>query len=407
MPIFRLENIIQTYAWGSMNAIAELLGKPSPSREPQAELWLGTHPKGPSMVVTDDERIPLNQLIQRQPVDILGPYAAMHFDNALPYLLKVLAAAQPLSIQAHPGKGQAAEGFARENRAGKALDAPDRNYRDANHKPEIICALTPFWGLNGFRSAAEAVDLLAPVCPLDLKDALQDLRNLPASGLQRFFEAMMTLPGDKRQAAAKEILNKAISLADSSAVYRWMVDLARAYPGDMGVLSPALLNLICLEPGQAMYLSAGQLHAYLDGVGIELMANSDNVLRGGLTPKHVDVPELLKVVRFEEGTVKMVTPESVRPSESVYTCPATEFILSVIRPTQPEAYISPSIRSAEILICTAGEGQIDEGGSQTGLSVKKGDSFLVPASLDCYTIQGNCVFYKAAVPLPESELKAS
>ncbi len=399
MQIYRLDNVIQPYAWGSKTAIAQMIGQPNPAQKPQAELWMGTHSKGPSMVVAGDDRVPLQQLIDRQPIDILGRYVVRRFGHALPYLFKVLAAAQPLSIQAHPSKRQAIEGFNRENREGKALDAPDRNYRDDNHKPEIICALTPFWGLNGFRPPAEAVELLTPVCPHDLNHALQYMKAHQGQGLKTFFEAMMTLSADTRKAAAQEVLCKARPLAGTSPLYRWMVDLARAYPADMGVLSPALLNLVCLEPGQAMYLRAGQLHAYLDGVGIELMANSDNVLRGGLTPKHVDVPELLGVVRFEETAIQILDPRPVGPAESGYDCPAEEFSLAVIRPANGQPYVSPAVRSVEMLLCTAGEGRIEDGGQGVRLTMKKGDSFLIPASLQSYAIGGNVIVYKAAVPL--------
>ena len=398
MQIYRLENVIQPYAWGSKTAIADLLGQPSPAEEPQAELWMGTHPKGPSMVVADNDRIPLQHLIDQQPDDILGHDVASRFGNALPYLFKVLAAARPLSIQAHPSKCQAVDGFSKENREGKAVDAPDRNYRDDNHKPEIICALTPFWGLNGFRPTAVAADLLSPVCPQLLEGALQDLKNGQGEGLKGFFKAMMTLSVDKRLAAAQEVLDKANPWAETSPVYRWMVDLAGAYPADMGILSPALLNLICLEPGQAMYLPAGQLHAYLDGLGIELMANSDNVLRGGLTQKHVDVPELLKVVRFVETSVKILDAVTLGPTEFGYDCTAEEFSLSVIHSTKGQPYSSPAKRNVEMLLCTSGEGQLDDGSHGETLSVKKGDSWLVPSGLGPYSIRGDVILYKAAVP---------
>ena len=399
MPIYRLENVSQPYAWGSRTAIADLLGQTSPTREPQAELWMGTHPKGPSWVVAHDERILLQQLIDLKPLEVLGHDVVHRFGNSLPFLFKVLAADRPLSIQAHPDRNQAVAGFSRENREGRALDAPDRNYRDDNHKPEIICALTPFWGLNGFRSAAAAADLLAPVCPHGLNDALRELKNSRGEGIRFFFNAMLTLSAEKRQVAAQEVLDKALPWVDRSPVYRWIVELARAYPADMGVLSPALLNLICLEPGQAMYLPAGQLHAYLAGVGIELMANSDNVLRGGLTPKHVEVPELLRVVRFVASSVKIIEPEPVRPAESVYDCPAGEFSLSVIRPAKGRPYVSPSQRNVDMLLCTEGKGHLDDGGQGQRLTVKKGDSFLIPASLAAYAIHGDVTIYKATVPL--------
>lgn len=398
MPIYRLDNVVQPYAWGSTTAIADLLDLPNPAREPQAELWMGTHPQGPSTVVADDERIPLQRLIERQPHDILGRDIAMRFGNALPYLFKVLAAARPLSIQAHPSKRQAEAGFSREDREGKPLEAPDRNYRDDNHKPEIICALTPFWGLNGFRRALAAAELLAPVCPRALKVGFKGLTSSHGGGLRLFFMAMMTLSTAERRTAAREVLEKARPLADASPIYRWMVDLARAYPADMGILSPALLNLVCLTPGQAMYLPAGRLHAYLDGVGIELMANSDNVLRGGLTPKHVDVAELLRVVRFVETTVNIMEPAPVGPAESGFNCPAEEFSLGVIQTSNRQPYVSPSTRSVEMLLCTAGQGRLDHDGLGETLPVKRGDSFLVPACLGSYTVCGSVTLYKAAVP---------
>jgi mannose-6-phosphate isomerase len=399
MPIYRLENVVQNYAWGSTTAIADLLGQPSPAPEPQAELWMGTHSQGPSMVIADGGRIPLQQLIEQQPHDILGPDIVLRFGKALPYLFKVLAAARPLSIQAHPSKDQAEAGFSREDREGKPLDAPDRSYRDDNHKPEIICALTPFWGLNGFRSPSDAAELLAPVCPKVLEDGFQRLTSPQGQGLREFFTAMLTLSADQRQTAARQVVKKATPRAEASPVYRWMVDLALAYPADMGILSPALLNLVCLAPGQAMYLPAGQLHAYLDGVGIELMANSDNVLRGGLTPKHVDVPELLKVVRFAETSVKILDPAPVRPAESGFDCPAAEFSLGLIQTSSHQPYVSPSIRSVEMLLCTAGQGRLDHDGRGETLLVNKGDSFLVPACLGAYRVSGSVTFYKATVPI--------
>lgn len=360
---------------------------------------MGTHPKGQSLVIVDEDRIPLQQFIDRQPTFLLGQEVVQRFGAALPYLFKVLAASQPLSIQAHPSRQQAQKGFARENKEGKALDAPDRNYRDDNHKPEIICALTPFWALNGFRPVAEAAALLAPVCPDGLKDVWQHLKKEGESSLRLFFETMMTLPAEKRTKAGAEVLIKARPLAEQSPVYGWMVKLAGAYPADMGVLSPALLNLIRLKPRQAIYLPAGQLHAYLDGVGVELMANSDNVLRGGLTPKHVDMPELLRVVRFAETPIMILEAMPAGTAESIYQCPAEEFSLSIIRTASKRPYVSPSIRSVEILLCTDGQGSI-EAGMQGEMKIKRGDNLLVPAAIDHYTVHGHVTLYKAAVPLP-------
>jgi mannose-6-phosphate isomerase len=360
---------------------------------------MGTHPKGPSLAVIGDDRIPLKTLIQQQPASILGKGVARRFGSALPYLFKVLAASRPLSIQAHPNKKEAVDGFARENQDGKDPDAPDRNYRDDNHKPEIISALTPFWALNGFRPVADAVRLMEPVCPHDLEPARLQLKDAGQGGLKRFFNTMMTLPEQQREKACAQVLIKARPLAETSPVYEWMVTLAKAYPGDMGVLSPALLNLICLEPRQAMYLPAGQLHAYLDGVGIELMANSDNVLRGGLTPKHVDLAELLRVVRFAETPITCLEPTSSESGEWHYPCPAEEFSLSIIETDDQTRYVAPSTRSVEILLCTSGRGGITDNASGE-MEIKKGDSVIVPAALAPYTISGRVTIYRAAVPLP-------
>lgn len=399
MQICRLENVIQPYAWGSRTAIAELTGRPVPSEHPQAELWMGTHPKGPSTVLYHGERLALQRLIERHPVEILGQCAAQKFDAALPYLFKVLAAARPLSIQAHPSQSQALEGFERENRLKIPMDAPNRNYRDGNHKPEIICALTPFWGLNGFRVPEEVHRMMAPVCPEILDNALQGLLKPKKPGLRDLFQTMMNLSGDQKASACGEITEKAGNLKDSAPVYEWILKLADAYPGDVGILSPALLNLVCLEPSQAMYLPAGQLHAYLDGVGIELMANSDNVLRGGLTPKHVDVNELMRVVRFAPTPVDIVEASPLRPGEAVYPCPAEEFALGRIQATIDQPYVSSRERSVEVLLCTSGEGTIGCQGSTDELAVAKGDSLLVPADLSGYILRGEVTLYKASVPL--------
>jgi mannose-6-phosphate isomerase len=403
MRIYRLKNVIQNYAWGSTTAIARLTGQPVPSAEPQAELWMGTHPKGPSMALVDDQATPLQELIDQRPVEMLGAYTADRFGPALPYLFKILAAASPLSIQAHPDKAQAVDGFARENSAGKPLDAPDRNYRDDNHKPEIIAALTPFWGLNGFRRPERAARLLEPVCPELLQDAHRALRMAGEGGLRSFFEAMMILDGAEKAAACREIVAKAGAIKNKDSVYTWICRLADAYPDDLGILSPALLNLVCLEPGQAMFLPAGQLHAYLDGVGIELMANSDNVLRGGLTPKHVDLQALLGVIRFQSTRVEMIAPEPLIPSESVFTCPAAEFVLSIIE-TRPERdYQAPSMRSVEILLCTRGQGTLTDRSCGERLAISRGDSLLIPAAVDTYSIGGDLTLYKAGVPLKTAQ----
>jgi len=395
-----LKNTIQEYAWGSYTAIPELLGNDSPANTPQAELWMGAHPKAPSIVKCNGNWISLLELIDNNSHDILGKKVAQRFKNRLPYLFKVLAAAKPLSIQAHPSIDQACEGFDRENRLGIPLDAPNRNYKDDNHKPECICALTSFWALNGFRKTSDMISLMGRICPPGLKKDFDMFRQQPNSrGLKKFFKAMMIMDHTTQNQIISDVVKNADRLKDKNAAYRWIIDLHEEYPSDIGILSPIILNLICLEPGQAMFLPSGTLHAYLDGVGIELMANSDNVLRGGLTPKHVDVKELLNVLNFEEQDVNILKMEKISDSEHQYESHAQEFSLSVIAVKTDVNYHSPDKRYVEMLLCTDGDAVVVDFAENKSIHIKKGMSILIPAVVKNYSITGDAVFYKAAVPI--------
>ena len=395
-----LKNTVQEYDWGSRTAIAGLLGEPSPSRKPQAELWMGAHPKAPSLVERDGGWLSLITLIEENPAEILGESVAEKFDNQLPYLFKVLAASRPLSIQAHPTREQARAGFQRENEAEIPLNASHRNYRDDMHKPEIICAVTPFWALNGFRHMDEIVFNMNRCCPNGMKSEINGLRNQPdPHGLKLFFESMMTMAAERKESVIKEAVTSARNGSEEDALLKWILSLHQEYPSDIGVLSPLYLNLVCLSPGEAMFLPAGQLHAYLEGMGMELMASSDNVLRGGLTPKHVDVPELLKTLRFEGKAVKILLPEQQTEGEKTYTSQAQEFVLSVLSVKEGSSFTSRNQRSADILICTEGKATIINLGSNESLSVKKGESIIIPAAVKRYAVEGRATLYKAAVNL--------
>jgi mannose-6-phosphate isomerase len=393
-----LRNPIQTYAWGSRTAIAELLGAAGPTPEPQAELWMGAHPKAPSRVDTGTGAQPLDRLIRDDPEAILGPGAARRFGASLPFLFKVLAVAEPLSIQAHPDRAQAAEGFARENRAGLPIDAPQRNYRDPNHKPELICALSEFWALDGFRPAAAIRLAVAALCPESLKTLVDGLDGRPEDGAIRdFFQGLMGLDERRRRAASAEAAVRAARGATDRAVCRWVLRLAERYPGDVGVLAPAVLNLICLQPGEALFLPAGRLHAYLEGTGVEIMANSDNVLRGGLTPKHMDVAELLRVLRFEGRPAEVLRPVPAGLSGARYATPAEEFELWVLRVDPGRPWQGPDRGGVEILLCTRGEGRVRvQNGQETGFA--RGVALLVPAAAGPYSVTGQAVVYRAALP---------
>jgi mannose-6-phosphate isomerase len=395
-----LKNTIQEYAWGSYTAIPELLGNDSPANTPQAELWMGAHPKAPSKLKCNGKWRSLLELIDKNPRGILGEKVAQKFKNRLPYLFKVLAAGKPLSIQAHPSLGQAKEGFERENRLGIPLDAPNRNYKDDNHKPECICALSAFWALNGFRKISAMISLLDKICPPGLTKELDLLRRKPDSdGLKKFFQTVMTMDRKSQKRIVDDAVKNARPVKGDNKAYQWMINLYKEYPSNIGVLSPIILNLICLEPGQALFLPAGTLHAYLDGVGIELMANSDNVLRGGLTPKHVDVKELLNVLNFEERDVNILKMEKINPCERRYESNAQEFSLSVIAVKTDTEYYSPGKRCVEILLCTDGDAVVVDFAENNSVDIKKGMSILIPAVVEKYSIKGDAVFYKAAVPI--------
>jgi mannose-6-phosphate isomerase len=395
-----LQNTIQEYAWGSLTAIPQLLGKANSKNIPQAELWMGAHPKAPSKVKYNNQWISLLELIDKYPETLLGKTTMQTFNGALPYLFKVLAAARPLSIQAHPSLQQAKKGFKRENAEGIPLNAPYRNYRDDNHKPECIFALTSFWAVCGFRNPLEIITHFKKMGLDRLKKELNALElNQGPGGLKQFFSFLMGLDGNQRKSIISEAVNNIRAIAAQDPAFGWVRRLSAEYPDDIGIFAPILLNLVCLEPGQAMFMDAGQLHAYLDGVGIELMANSDNVLRGGLTPKHVDVPELLNVLDFNEHKLTFIEPLNIDPCETLYPCPIDEFILSMIVLKPNDKYKSKRQRSAEILLCTDGSAELEDLGTGHKISLSKGVSAIVPAVVNRYQMKGTAIFYKASVPL--------
>ncbi|MFJ3103270.1 mannose-6-phosphate isomerase, class I [Streptomyces sp. NPDC086835] len=367
----RLANTVRPYAWGSTTAIPELLGV-APTGEPQAEMWMGAHPGAPSRVTRGGEADqPLSDVIAAAPERELGEAAVAKFGPRLPFLLKLLAAAAPLSLQVHPDLAQARDGYGAEENAGVPVDAPHRNYKDANHKPELICALTPFDGLCGFRVPAAAAELLAGLEVDSLKPYVDLLYAQPEdAALREVLTAVLTADPQEMAATVAEAAAAAERLGGAYAPY---AEIARHYPGDPGVIAAMLLNHIQLQPGEALFLGAGVPHAYLDGLGVEIMANSDNVLRCGLTPKHVDVPELLRIVRFEATEPAVLRPEASPSGEEVYDTPIDEFRLSryVLAPDAEPRDVTAS--TPQILLCTAG------GVTAGELRLAPGESAFVPA----------------------------
>lgn len=395
-----LRNPIQNYAWGSETFIPQLTGESAPENVPQAELWMGAHPKAPSLVWHDGEWVPLPDLIREDPERVLGKSAANRFSNKLPFLFKVLAAERPLSIQAHPNRDQARQGFAREDSLEVPLNAPHRNYKDDNHKPEIICALTPFWALIGFRAFEDIIVLTDRLGASSFRESVMDSRGQANhESLRRLFTGLLTTDADAQRRMVTEVAESCEKYAGADKTFEWTVRLNRAYTGDIGVLSPLFMKIVRLEPGEAMYISSGQLHSYLEGAGIELMANSDNVLRGGLTPKNIDVPELLEILDFSSNERCLLNPERGTDNERLYRCPAEEFILSEISLNEGAVFVGPKERSVEIMICTEGEAKIIDLDRKEDLSLNKGTAIIIPASAGPYRIEGRCTVYRAAVPL--------
>lgn len=393
----KLDNPIQSYDWGSRRAIGSLLGKPVPTVERQAELWMGDHPKASSSALWEGRWHPLGDLVRRFPAEILGVELAARGDVSLPYLFKILAAEAPLSIQAHPDRARAKAGYLREEQLGIPIRSGRRSYRDPNPKPEILYALEPFWVLCGFRPAAEVRGFLdrLTIGGESTFGALE-LRS-EKRGIEGFFTSYMQLEEQILEPILATALARAEPLADRDDVFRWILELARWHPGDRGILAPIFLDLYRLEPGEAIYTEPGVLHAYLGGLGIELMVNSDNVLRGGLTHKRVDVPELLSILRFESGKIRPLAAD-IYDGETRFICP--ELTLSVLEPAEGRPWWSSHRRSVEILLCTEGEGAIcpEVGGeSQT---IRRGDSFLVPAAVGRYRVEGEGKLFLASAPSP-------
>ncbi|MET8447899.1 mannose-6-phosphate isomerase, class I [Streptomyces sp. NPDC005209] len=375
----RLENTVRPYAWGSPTAIPQLLGA-EPTGEPQAEMWMGAHPGAPSRTA----RGTLAEVLDADPERELGEKTVAKFGPRLPFLLKILAAGAPLSLQVHPNLEQAREGYADEERRGIPVGAPHRNYKDANHKPELICALTEFDGLCGFRDPRQTADLLDGLGVDSLKPYVDLLHARPEdAALREVLTAILSADPEEMAHTVAEVTAACTRLGGDYAPY---AEIAHHYPGDPGVIAAMLLNHVRLQPGEALFLGAGIPHAYLNGLGVEIMANSDNVLRCGLTPKHVDVPELLRIVRFEAGDPGVLRPEASFEGEEVYETPIDEFRLS--RYTLPEGAAAHdlTLSTPQILLCTTGSVRAGEH------RLTPGQSVFVPAGEEAEVTGAGTVF---------------
>ncbi|WP_139460670.1 mannose-6-phosphate isomerase, class I [Aeromonas veronii] len=381
LPSFLLmQNPIQGYDWGSHDSLTTLFGIPNPQGKPQAELWMGAHPNGCSEVTLAGSVQKLSSVIDRAPAAALGE-ATFALFGSLPFLFKVLCAEKALSIQVHPSKAQAEAGFAKEEAAGIDIKASNRNYKDPNHKPELVFALTPYQAMNGFRAIPAILALFERVnlaAIADLTAALAASQN--EAGLQHFFHQLLVLEGARKDEALEGLLTYAAAHQDEE-TFALITSLAAQYPGDVGLLSPLLLNVVTLKPGQAMFLDACTPHAYVRGTGLEIMANSDNVLRAGLTPKYIDVAELLDCTRCQaKPDDQILLAPRCDGAVQHFDVPVPDFTFSVY----PAGEHQLTTASAEILFAIDDTVTLKQG--EQSLRLEKGQSAFIPAATGSYQL---------------------
>ena len=392
--IFALDNSIRDYAWGSRTAIPQLLGR-APSDRPAAELWLGAHPDAPSRLSEHPDRPALTELIGSDPARLLGARSVASFGDRLPFLMKLLAADHALSIQVHPTLEQARRGFADEEARGVARDSPSRDYRDDNHKPELLCALTDVEAFCGFRPVPATVRLLDDLISAGA-DAIRPHRAVltggetDTAGLRAVFTGLLDAGSDERETLTAQVAEAAAKLAAAGGEFAdnaaAIVLAAQDFPGDIGIAVALLLNHVRLRPGEAIYLAAGNVHAYLRGFGVEILASSDNVLRCGLTPKHIDVPELLAIADFTPLADPRSSAVVTGPGRTVYPVPVPDFLLSRLEPSAGPIELDAG--AAHLLLVTAGSISVREPAGGEHRDLAQGESVFLAAGRSPISVSG-------------------
>jgi mannose-6-phosphate isomerase len=383
-----LYGLIRDYAWGSRSAIAELQGRPVPSAGPEAELWLGAHPGAPAGVDRDGVRVSLLDLLAADPAHWLGAEVLDRFGPRLPFLFKVLAAEAPLSLQVHPDAEQARAGYA----ADGARTDGRRNYVDPYHKPELLVALTPFEALCGFRDPAVSAAALAGFGVPALAPVVAALR-AGASGLREAVRLLLDWPAAERAGLVGAVVEAEVAGPDAALVR----DLAARYPDDPGVLVALLLHHVRLTPGEAIWMPAGNLHAYLRGTGVELMAASDNVLRCGLTPKYVDPVELLRILRFDVLDDPVVAARPVVPGVVTWPVPVDDFVLYQVVGTAGVPEVRLPVPGPRVVLCVAGT--VTVGDDAGGCTLRCGEAAIGTAGAGPLVVTGPGEVFVAAAGL--------
>lgn len=397
--IYKMKNKIQNYKWGSANLLKDFFGFDNPNNELQAELWMGAHPRSSSEIeIYPGKYLTLDKYLKNKK-NVNGLTSANKIAE-LPFLFKVLAVNNPLSIQVHPNKLQAKNGFKRENTEGIPLNAWNRSYKDCNHKPEIACALTDFFVMAGFRDVSCIVNNFSMLEVQYLMPSLENLEKDPFTGLGNFFSTLMRLEENEK----KELLKRTIALCNNNKFLpeqqKWIKAFYKHYSNDIGILSPLFLNIYKLRPGEAIYIPSGLLHAYLSGLAIELMANSDNVIRCGLTPKYIDVQEFISIAKFNAEKPKILKAKKITSNESFYKTLANEFILSEIILKNDKYILEKSVDLAmepSILFNVDGRIRVEDVESGTKIDLNYGESLF--ADDNCKIIlSGKGKIYRASVP---------
>lgn len=411
----RLVGRVQLYSWGGLDYLRELTGADVPEGQPAAEWWLGAHPVAPALAFVEEASCPLDALIAARPRLLLGEAVVRRFGSRLPFLFKVLDVRQMLSIQAHPSREQAARGFAREQATGPGLHAPARTYRDDSHKPEAQVALTSFWMLHGFRPAREIAATLAAVPELAPLGAAAPGGAPPPgspeepSWVRALYQHIMEVPQPDVDRLLDPLVRRLVPLYEEGRLARrdphfWAARAAIQFPlpggsHDRGILSIYLMNLVCLAPGEGTFIGPGVLHAYLEGRAAEVMASSDNVLRGGLTAKHVDVGELLRILSFAPAVPARLARASIAPGWDRYAAPVEEFALDRLDVGPSHRIEEAPCEGPQILAVIEGEAALDTPAS--ALSLRRGASVYVPPGL-AWRLESaaRAVIFRVSVPDP-------
>lgn len=394
--VFKLKGKVMNYAWGGTAFLPDLLHIGNPEHKPFAEYWMGAHPLAPSELVTPEGNLSLYTEVKEHPERYLSSAAESRFGE-LPYLFKVQDVKDILSIQVHPNKTEAEKGFDREEAEGVPINAPYRNYKDKNHKPEVMVALSEFWLLHGFKAQAAIEQTLENVPEFNIL-----LPFYRKEGLKALYRFVMEMDQSDVNTMLNNLIKREMRKKNDGELTKEMPGwwVAKLFAGkkeigeiDRAIFSIYFFNIVKVNPGEAVFQSAGIPHAYMEGQCVELMANSDNVLRAGLTPKHIDVPELMKHTVFESIVPNVMKGNAVLPGETIYPCPVADFGIARIELPAGGAYENKA-GSLEILVVTEGGILINN-----SLVLKRGEAAAVLAG-ENYHIQasGHCMVFKAFVP---------